>query len=84
MANPFVHAEFATNDLAKAKAFYKDLFDWKLDDNLMPDYTFIDVGDNEYGVGGGILQAPMPGMPSAWLAYVGSTTSPQPHRKRSS
>jgi len=32
MANPFVHVELQTNDLAKAKAFYSRLFDWKLED----------------------------------------------------
>lgn len=72
MPNPFVHAELATSDLAKAKEFYGKLFDWNLKDMPMGDdtYTLIDVGENEYGVGGGMLKAPMPGMPSAWLTYV--------------
>ena len=30
MANPFVHIELETNDVAKAKTFYSKLFDWKL------------------------------------------------------
>lgn len=69
MGNPFVHVELATNDVAKAKAFYGALFDWKLQDVPMDDdsYTMIDVGE---GVGGGMLRHPMPGAPSAWLAYV--------------
>jgi hypothetical protein len=33
-------------------------------------YTMIDVGENEYGVGGGMMKIPMPGMPSSWLTYV--------------
>jgi len=72
MANPFVHVELATTDLPKAKAFYGALFGWKLDDMPMgPEtYTMIDVGENEMGVGGGMMKVPMPGMPSAWLAYV--------------
>ena len=32
MANPFVHVELATTDVAKAKSFYQSLFDWKLKD----------------------------------------------------
>jgi predicted enzyme related to lactoylglutathione lyase len=72
MANPFVHVELSTTDLPKAKAFYGALFDWKLEDmpmGPMP-YTMVNVGDNEIGVGGGMMPVPMQGMPSAWLAYV--------------
>ena len=32
MANPFVHVELSTTDPAKAKSFYGQLFDWKLED----------------------------------------------------
>ena len=69
MANPFVHVELSTTDLSKAKAFYGQLFDWKLEDMPMPQgtYTMISVGD---GTGGGMMAQPMPGAPSAWLPYV--------------
>jgi uncharacterized protein len=69
MANAFVHNELNTTDVAKAKAFYGKLFDWKLEDMPMGDmsYTTIGVGD---GVGGGIMANPMPGAPSFWLSYV--------------
>jgi uncharacterized protein len=69
MANPFVHVELNTTDVAKAKSFYGDLFNWKLTDMPMPDgaYTMIEVGD---GTGGGLMKHPIPGAPSAWLAYV--------------
>ena len=73
MPNPFVHVELATNDLGKAREFYRNLFDWKLEDMPMDDgntYTMVEVGENEYGVGGGMMKAPMPGMPSNWMAYV--------------
>jgi uncharacterized protein len=45
------------------------LFGWKLEDVTMPNgtYTMIDVGE---GTGGGMMQHPIPGAPSAWLAYV--------------
>ncbi len=32
MANPFVHVELNTTDIEKAKTFYGQLFNWKLDD----------------------------------------------------
>ena len=70
MANPFVHVELATTDLDKAKSFYQALFDWKLNDMDMGggmNYTLIEVGE---GTGGGMMKHPMPGVPSAWLAYV--------------
>ncbi|MBV8209080.1 MAG: VOC family protein [Burkholderiaceae bacterium] len=69
MANPFVHVELNTTDPAKAKEFYGKLFDWKLEDVPMGDftYTMIKVGE---GTGGGMLKHPMPGAPSTWLAYV--------------
>jgi predicted enzyme related to lactoylglutathione lyase len=47
MANPFVHIELHTGDLAQTWVFYSLLFDWKLQDVLMTDggsYTMINVG----------------------------------------
>src|SRR5258708_39742660 len=71
MANPFVHVELSTNNLPKAKAFYSDLFAWKLEDMPMDEgsYTLIKVG--EEGTGGGMMTNPnpVPGAPSAWLPY---------------
>ena len=70
MANPFVHVELATTDVAKAKGFYQSLFDWTLNDVEMGGgmtYTLIRVGE---GTGGGMMKHPMPGAPSMWLAYV--------------
>jgi uncharacterized protein len=72
MANPFVHVELHTDDVAKAKAFYSKLFGWKLEDMPMPggggSYTMIGVGD---GTGGGMTKSQTPGTPPHWLAYVG-------------
>jgi predicted enzyme related to lactoylglutathione lyase len=67
MANPIVHVELATTDVAKAKAFYSSLFDWKLEDITGMDYTIINVGE---GTGGGIMKTVQPDSPSYWLAYV--------------
>ena len=72
MSNPFVHIELQNKDLAKAKEFYSKLFDWKLDDVVVPSggaaYTMINVGD---GTGGGMFINPDPNVPPHWLAYVG-------------
>jgi predicted enzyme related to lactoylglutathione lyase len=70
MANPFVHVELNTGDLAVARAFYKKLFDWKLEDMPMGEgqsYTMISVGK---GVAGGMQAKPMPDAPTQWLPYV--------------
>jgi uncharacterized protein len=70
MANAFVHVELNTTDVDRAKAFYGKLFDWTLEDVPMGaagNYTLIKV---EKGTGGGMMKHPMPGAPSAWLAYV--------------
>ena len=67
MANPFVHVELNTTDLNKAKDFYGQLFEWKLEDVPGMNYTMIKPGE---GTGGGMMTHPMPGAPSAWLAYV--------------
>lgn len=70
MANPFVHIELQTKDLARSKEFYSKLFDWKLTDEPMAGggiYTMIDVGE---GTGGGMYANPNPAVPPAWLAYV--------------
>lgn len=72
MPNPFVHVELHTGDLAKAKAFYTQLFDWKLEDIAHPEggipYTMIKVGE---GTGGGMMINPVPHAPPHWQAYVG-------------
>jgi predicted enzyme related to lactoylglutathione lyase len=74
MNNPFVHAELATTNVRKAKAFYSKMFKWKLTD--MPSsatggkYTMIDVGKIGYGSGGGMMPQCIPDAPSAWMPYV--------------
>ena len=71
MANPFVHVELHTQDVAAAKKFYSSLFGWKLEDMPMPEggsYTMVNVGE---GTGGGMMKNPAPKVPPHWLAYVG-------------
>jgi uncharacterized protein len=70
MPNAFAHIELNTDDLSKAKKFYKKVFAWKLNDMKMggPPYTMIDVGGK--GTGGGMQKKHDGGMPTAWLPYV--------------
>ena len=69
MANPFVHVELHTDDLAKAKKFYQSLLDWKLEDVPMGDSTYTLIGVGE-GTGGGMMKNPAPGTPAHWLVYI--------------
>jgi predicted enzyme related to lactoylglutathione lyase len=66
MANAFCHIELNTDDLAKAKKFYKSVFDWKLADAKGMPYTMIEVGK---GTGGG-MQKKMDHAPTSWIPYV--------------
>lgn len=66
MPSPFVHVELATDDVARAKAFYAALFGWKMTDTPM-DYTLFSTGKEP---GGGIMKRP-PEAPPGWSIYVG-------------
>ena len=67
MANPFVHIELQTKDVAKSRIFYAGMFDWKLEAMPGMEYTMIDVGE---GTGGGMMKNPVPGSPDNWLPYI--------------
>ena len=69
MSNAFVHVELNTTDVKAAKGFYGKLFSWTLEDVPMGNemYTMVKPGS---GTGGGMMKNPVPGAPSAWLAYV--------------
>ena len=70
MASPFVHLELNTTDVSKAKKFYGELFDWKLEDVEMgPGFTYTMIGVGG-GTGGGMMKQMIPGAASSWLAYV--------------
>jgi predicted enzyme related to lactoylglutathione lyase len=62
-ANPLVHLELHTDDLARACAFYDALCGWRAD--RVATYTALDFGD---AIGGGAVECgtarPM------WLPYV--------------
>ena len=68
MSNPFTYAELHTKNATAAKAFYGQLFDWRLKDEQMPGGTYISV-DTGDAVPGGLLEADEPAG-SRWLPYV--------------
>ncbi|MEI9980654.1 MAG: VOC family protein [Edaphobacter sp.] len=70
MDNSFCHVELASTDVAKAKTFYSTLFSWKLTDTDMGGGMIYTTFKPEGGPGGGMMQHPAPGAPSAWLPYV--------------
>ena len=69
MANPFVHLELNTTDLAKAKSFYGEMFGWQFQDNDMGPMGIYTTFKPDKDPGGGMYSAP--NFPGGWLAYVG-------------
>ena len=70
MPNPFVWVELHTGDSEKAKSFYSDLLDWKL--QPMPGgapYSIINSGDA--GIGGITSQPTEANAKPHWLTYIG-------------
>jgi uncharacterized protein len=68
MSNPFTYAELHTQDPAAAKAFYGQLFDWKVEDHPMPGGAYTEINPGE-GFGGGLLRS-QDGGASHWLPYI--------------
>ena len=75
MANPmqgrFTWHELMTSDPNAAGKFYGELFGWKTQEMDMGPggkYTLFLKQEDRVG---GMMKAPMPGMPSFWLTYVG-------------
>jgi uncharacterized protein len=69
MAQPFVHLELNTPDLAKAKDFYGKLFGWKFEDMNMGAGATYSTFKPDNGPGGGMMS--LADAPKTWLAYVG-------------
>jgi len=68
MANPFVHLELNTPDLAKAKEFYGELFGWSFNDMPFAGGVYATFKPDK-DPGGGMMS--LPDAPTGWLAYVG-------------
>lgn len=65
MTHPVVHWEIGGQDAKRLRAFYAEMFGWRIDEQD-PEYGLVETGD---GVGGGIMQTP-PDMPPYVTIYV--------------
>ena len=68
MGNPIVHFELMVNDMAKAKAFYSTVFDWKIDESAMPGYSMVSTGTAPEG---GMMARPESAPMCALNVYYG-------------
>lgn len=64
----FVWFEHLSNDVQKARVFYRDLFGWKSDGVPMGGQTYHMIQNGADGIGG--FRTAMPGMPSHWMSYL--------------
>jgi predicted enzyme related to lactoylglutathione lyase len=69
MPNPFRYAELHTQDPTAAKAFYRQLFDWKMKDHENPKGTYTEIDPGE-GFPAGLLQVGASAGQSHWLPYI--------------
>ena len=70
MSASVTHFEIFAEDAPELAQFYRDLFDWKVEQAPGVDYFRIHTGapDNN-GIAGGLLHRPIPG-PRSWVHYV--------------
>jgi predicted enzyme related to lactoylglutathione lyase len=62
MGQPVAFFEVISSDAERAKRFYADLFEWKVDaDPSLGGYALVDTGAGEDAVGGGIGPSQEPG-----------------------
>lgn len=62
--------ETMTNDVAKAKKFYGELFGWTFEDAPMPEGTYTMVKRGARAIGGMMAMKPGMEMPCYWTSYV--------------
>jgi hypothetical protein len=67
MNSKFSYLELHTGNLDRAKAFYAELFGWKITQTPMP-MPYLEVSTGE-GISGGMMGL-QGGEPPAWLTYV--------------
>ena len=67
MANPFVHLELLSEDVAKTREFYGALFDWTLGHAPGMNYMIVKVGKRTCG---GVRACSVPGVSPQWLPHV--------------
>ena len=70
MPNPIVHFEIPADDVARAIAFYQNVFGWKIKQFPMPAgapeyYGVTTRNEGAPGINGGLMKRNMPGQPFA-------------------
>ena len=66
MAHPVVHFEVSGKDAPRLQAFYRDLFDWKINTDNPMNYGIVDTGV-EGAIGGGV--GPLPEDRQGWVTW---------------
>jgi uncharacterized protein len=67
MAANFGHIELITQDLDKAKDFYRKMFGWKVRD--LPDMPY-SLFNEQLSPTGGMMKCPQSGSESFWIPYI--------------
>jgi len=71
MAHDFCWIEMTTDNPAKAREFYGELFGWSYEEKAMEEGGAYAMFQPEAGgPGGGIMAKPMPDCPTTWMPYV--------------
>ena len=74
----FIWFEHVSNDTAKARAFYEQLFGWHVESMPMGNQTYRMLMNGDGGVGG--LCAAGPGAPNHWISYMSVDDVDTSHR----
>lgn len=70
MNHAFSYVELHSQAPERAKEFYQSLFGWKMTDQKVPGFGTYTGIEPPGGPGGGLMKAPNPQQPSAWVVYV--------------
>ena len=68
MSHAFSYCELHSEDPSRAKAFYRELFGWKMDDSPTPVGTYTEIHTGQ-GLEGGLMKSMLKGAP-AWIVYI--------------
>lgn len=70
MNRAFVHLELNTDDIERAREFYREVFGWTIEEVPLAGQTYTQIATPRPPAGG-IQPKPRPEMPSHWMPYVG-------------
>jgi uncharacterized protein len=75
----FVWFEHVSDDVAKARSFYQQLFGWHIEGMPMGTDTYHMIQNHSAGIGG--FRTAMPGMPNHWISYLSVESVDASHAK---